>query len=359
MSDTPSPEPTPTPPPPAPAAAPAAKKPNPIVRIGIGCLGVIVLGCIGLGGLFFFQTWQQEQNYNAGHAAYTTGDCATAMEPLTKAANGDPGTRDSDVARSAQADLDECQALTDADTLAQGSPADGALAYSDFVVQYDQSPLKDQALTKGQALLTAGPPEELATPDLCVAMDDLVTQQIITTPDEIVPPLLYACGQAYEQEGALSEAVAAYDRFRQEYPEHSLASDVQNAFVRATIAEAEALGAGGLPPPQSTGEGSGDPSALVTVIIRNDSPERLSMVFSGPETRVEELEPCADCEEFTGDGPDECPGQGPVGEYKLAPGSYQVVVKASSDGAVTPFSGTWELEGGDEYTSCFYLVVSN
>src|SRR5262245_37513070 len=125
MSEAPNPEPTPTPPPPAPAGAPAAKKPNPFVRIGLGCLGVIVLGCIGIGGIAFYQNWQQEQNYNAGHAAYTAGDCATALGPLTSAANGDPGTKDSDVARNAQADLDECQALTDADTLAQGSPADG------------------------------------------------------------------------------------------------------------------------------------------------------------------------------------------------------------------------------------------
>jgi hypothetical protein len=359
MSEIPNPEPTPTPPPLAPAAAPAAKKPNPIVRIGIGCLGVIVLGCIGIGAFAYYGDWQQQQNYNKGHTAYAAGDCATAIDPLTSAASGDPGTAGNDVALMAESELQECQAIIAADTAAQGSPADGALAYSDFVVQYDQSPLKEQALTKGQALLTAGPPEALATPELCVAADDLIAQQIISAPDETMPPLLYACGQAYEDAGSFSEAVVAYDRFRQEYPDHALASDVQNAFVRATIAEAEALGAGGLPPPQSTGEGSGDPSALVTVIIRNDSPERLSMVFSGPETRVEELDPCTECEEFTGDGPEACPNQGPVGEYQLAPGSYQVVVKASSDGAVTPFSGTWELEGGDEYESCFYLVISN
>jgi hypothetical protein len=74
--------------------------------------------------------------------------------------------------------------------------------------------------------------------------------------------------------------------------------------------------------------------------------------------RVEKLEPCADCEEFTGDGPSACPEKGPVGSYVLPPGTYEVVVTAVSTGSVTPFRGTWTLESGQEYASCFYLVTS-
>jgi tetratricopeptide (TPR) repeat protein len=342
--------------PPAPLPA-TPKKRGPWLRIGIGCLSVIVLGCIGIGAFAFYENWQQEQNYQAGHQAYLQADCAGAADPLRKAADGEPGTRNSDVARKAEAELQECEALLAADALAeQNKPADAVLAYSELVTTYASSPLKNAALTKGQNLMTQGESDALATAALCESVDNLAEQQFIAQPDEALPPLLYACGQAYEDDGAFSEAVAAYDRFRRDYPDHELAEDVQQAFVRATIAEAEAVGAGALPAPQVIGSGAG--GGQVMVVIQNDSPESLSMVFSGPEIRVEELEACADCEKFVGDGPSACPEKGPVGRYELPPGTYDVVVKASSGRDVTPFRGSWALEDGQEYSSCFYLVTS-
>ena len=79
------------------------------------------------------------------------------------------------------------------------------------------------------------------------------------------------------------------------------------------------------------------------VRIQNDSPNSMSLVFKGPDVRVERLEPCTDCVEFHGTGPDACPEKGPIGEYVMQPGSYDVVVKAADDAGVTPFRGTWEL----------------
>lgn len=339
---------------PIPAATPP-KKPNPFVRIGLGCLSVIILGCVGISAFALYQNSLQEQNYNAGHAAYTNGDCATAVEPLTKAASGEPGTKDSDVARNAQAELQECEALIAADDLAGSEPGDAVVSYSDFVTKYPASPLASPALTKGQELVTSSAPDALANTTLCSSIDALEEQQFISQPDTTLPPLLHACGQAFEDEGSFSDAVMIYDRFRDDYPDHELAQDVQLGFVRATLAEAEALGAGALPAPQAVGESSGGEGEAI-VIIQNDSPEGLSMVFSGPDVRVEELEPCTDCEEFTGEGPDACPEKGAVGRYVVTPGDYNVVVKATSDSGVTPFSGNWTLEPGQEYYSCFYLV---
>ena len=145
-----------------------------------------------------------------------------------------------------------------------------------------------------------------------------------------------------------------YSRFRQVYGEHELAPQVEEAFVRSTLSEAQDLGAGELPAPQGQGQNTGED---VTVIIQNDSPETLSIVFSGPDIRVEELEPCTECESFSGESPSGCPELGPIGTYKLKPGSYDVVVKASSDTDVTPFRGTWDLSDAQEYSSCFYLVT--
>lgn len=346
----------PSPTPPSPVPPPTPKKPNRIVRLGIGCLGVIVLGCVAIGGLVAFQNWQQDQNYATAHAAYLNADCDSAFVTLRKVADGDPGTKDRDIARKAEAELQECQLMLDTDTLSkQGNAGAAVLGYSQFVTKYDTSPLKASALTKGQQLTSTGEPEALATAELCQSLSDLEGQQFITDPSTTLPPLLNACGQAFEAAGSFSEASDFYERFRDEYPDHPLAQEVQDSYVRATIADAELSGAGALPPPQATGN-AGDSATQVTVIIQNDTPNKLSMVFSGPETRVEELEPCTDCEKFS-EEPTACPEKGPVGRYLVAPGTYKVVVKSSSGGNVTPFSGTWDLSDGGEYSSCFYVVT--
>jgi hypothetical protein len=310
-----------------------------------------------LAGSYFYQGWQQEQNYQAGHAAYLTADCATAIGPLRRAADGEPGSDDSDVALKARAELQECEGLLAADDLVtQGQHGDAVLAYSDIVTKYTRSPLKDAALANGQQAI-ASEPDAVATTGVCDALDTLEAQQFIAVPSDTLPPLLYACGRAYEADNVYDKALAAYSRFRTDFGDHPLAGEVDAAFARATLAETDASDVGALPRPPQTGEGSGD-AGVAKVVIRNDSPDPLSMVFSGPDTRVEELEACATCVRFIGNEPAECPAQGPIGEYVVAPGTYEVVVKSGSGSSVVPFRGTWTLEAGQEYASCFYIVTT-
>jgi hypothetical protein len=317
----------------------------------IGAAAILVIGGFG-----FYQNWQQEQNYQAGHQAYLKADCAAAVGPLRSAASGEPGSKKSDVALKAQAELQECEALLAADSLnSDGKPSEAVLGYSTIVTKYERSPLKEAAVAKGQKLI-AGAPDKVATVAVCDVLETLETQQFIVPLADTLPPLLYACGRAYATAGAFDDALAAYGRFRVEYPDHSLAAEVARAFVEATLAETAASGAGALPAPEAVGK-SGKAGGQATVVIRNDSPEQLSIVFSGPDVRVEEVAACAACVKFTGIGPIACPEKGPVEEYVLAPGSYEVVVKSTSGSDVTPFRGTWTLKKGQEYSSCFYLVV--
>ena len=67
-------------------------------------LGVIAVIAAVLG----YQYWDQQQNYKAGHEAYLAADCAAAIVPLRKAADGS-----GDTATQAEAELQECQALLD------------------------------------------------------------------------------------------------------------------------------------------------------------------------------------------------------------------------------------------------------
>jgi outer membrane protein assembly factor BamD (BamD/ComL family) len=300
---------------------------------------------------------QQDLNYQAGQAAYFKADCAAAAEPLGKAARGEPGRKDSDMARKAQAHLQECQAIAAASNLAaQNKAAEAVLGYSEFIGRYPKSPLQPLALDRGRTIMQAGQPADLATEGVCKGLDRFLDQQLIIAQAETMPPLLYACGQRHEAAKDFGSAIAFYSRFRRDHADHPLAADVQTAFARATIAEAQAEGAGALPPPLPTRGGS--PAAQVAVVVHNESPEHMTIVFQGPDVRVEELAACPDCARFTGTGPQSCPEKGPVGRYILAPGSYDVVVKSSREGsAVRPFRGTWSLEAGHEYSNCFFLVT--
>ena len=309
---------------------------------------------VGLGGVGAYGVWKKEQDYQAGHAAYLAGDCAYAVGLLSNAAEGSSGSSGNDTELKARAELEECEALIDADALAvQGEQGDAVLAYSEIVTKYPRSPLTDPALAAGQELIATAP-DIVATVSLCDALDVLEAQQFVATEPDPLPPLLYACGQAYEDADAPADAVATYARFRADYPDHALAPDVETALARSTLAETDESGAGSLPAP-GAGEGAGT-AGVATIVIQNDSPDPLSMVFSGPDTRVEDLEACADCAKSTS-AIQECrdPSQSPTAEYKVAPGEYEVVVKSGRGSSVIPFRGTWILEDGEVYSSCFYI----
>jgi hypothetical protein len=343
-------------PPVDPSAAP--KKSNMLIKAGVGCLSLLVLACVGFGALVWYQDRQQKQNYAQGHEAYLQADCASAMEPLSKAANGEPGSSTSDVAVLARSELAECDAFHALAANGTDDLSTTLFAYSDFLNLYPASPLLAPALAQAQELVASSDPNDLVSGDLCTSIDSFIDNQIIATPDQTVPELLFACGNGYEAAEMPSEALDMYYRFRTDYPDHALAADVEEAFARASVAEAAAFGAGTLPPPQQMGEGTGEGNAIV--IIQNDSPDQLSLVFSGPEALIEEVEACTDCVEFSESTvPDACPELGPVATFEVPPGDYSVVVKSVSSDGVTPFIGSWSLAPGQEYSSCFYLITSN
>jgi LysM repeat protein len=91
------------------------------------------------------------------------------------------------------------------------------------------------------------------------------------------------------------------------------------------------------------------------LVIANDSPYLLTLEFTGPITQTITVEPCPDCEEYTGFGPIVCRPGRPDTTFKLSPGTYEVTAKVSQ-ADITPFSATWELEADHSYSQCFYAV---
>ena len=208
-------------------------------------------------------------------------------------------------------------------------------------------------LVNGKATVTEGAPERVGSAAVCSELDRLEAQQFVSSAPGILPPLLQACGRAFEENGDLAQALMMLNRFRIEYPDHPLRADVDADFARVTLADAQGSGAGALQNPGNIGP-SGEAGDLASIDIHNGSTEGLTVVLRGPGVRVEELGPCSECPEVI-DEPVGCPDAAPVGRYVLEPGTYDVVVKASSGERVTPYRGTWKFEPGQGYADCFYI----
>jgi hypothetical protein len=193
----------------------------------------------------------------------------------------------------------------------------------------------------------------LANPLACEKNESLKKNDTIANRRDFMSTLYYGCGQTFEDEGDWDNAVTMYEKFLADYPNHALAPDVEEGLARSIVMQAKAAGAGEIPAPQSSGSTD---SGVTEVVIQNDSPDQLRIVFSGPNSRVEELGACSSCINYTGTGPMYCPEEGPVGRYTLEPGQYDVVVESISDSGTTPWAGYWDLIDGDEYYSCFFVV---
>ena len=192
----------------------------------------------------------------------------------------------------------------------------------------------------------------LANSAFCEYVAPLQNESAIATRDDLLPSLLYGCGQSYENNNQYQNAVDMYETFLERYPNHAQASDVNTALARSLVNAARAAGAGEISAPPKSGKTS---RGSTQVVIQNDSPEKLRLVFSGPEALIVELDACSSCTTYM-ITPFSCPELGPIGRYTLQPGNYDVLVESISDSGVTPYTGSWELVSGDEYSSCFFII---
>ncbi|MEW5987249.1 MAG: tetratricopeptide repeat protein [Chloroflexota bacterium] len=226
--------------------------------------------------------------------------------------------------------------------LASGDTLAALDTYKTYLAEYPDDERAREAL---EAFIT--------DPVVCWDPDILAGLELSEEPD-FFPNLYYNCGRQFAEDLLYASAITMYERFLQEYPDHARAEEVQAALAQALIENARQMGAGEIAPPSYSGWAAG---GTTVVVIQNDSPESLRIVFSGPESRIETLEACETCTTYF-IAPMFCPEQGPTGRYTLAPGYYDVLVESISDSGTTPWTGEWELVDGDEYYSCFIIVTS-
>jgi tetratricopeptide (TPR) repeat protein len=332
--------------------APATKKSNrrPLL---IGCglmMACIVVSC----GVLMVMISQANSQFDEAVAALTAGDCVTAV-PIFREVADSPFATEDDIKTPALAHIATCTRFEELVASQNSGDVAGALmGYDDLMKDYNTSPLLPTIENQAKTVFTAAP-AQVASLTTCDRLDSYLKRSWIPDQDTNLPLYYQACGQVYTAAGEYTNAMDVYQRFVTAYPNHPDYAVVEAQMAKAAVAEARAAGAGEIAPPTSSGKGSGSGPAVV--VIQNDSREELSLVFSGPEARFETLEPCAECQDYFGSGPEFCPELGPIGTYEVPPGTYDVVVKSISDGEVIPFTGVWDLTAGEEYYSCFFLIT--
>lgn len=302
------------------------------------------------------QFFRDQSNYNKGHAAYRQVNCSVASAHFERVSNGRRIFDFGEFASRAQQEQAECFAFQSVlEQEKKGNVGQAIVAYNGFMSQHNSgSELVNAARDRVKSLFEKNKPEKIATKEFCNKLTQF-QPDLIPQGDTNLPLLQFACGETYSSLKDYPKATLMYETFVDEYPDHSLLPQVKMAWAKTLVAQARTEGAGNLPAPQRSGN-TGGSSSVVT--IRNDSPEPMRIVFSGPEGRIEELEACSTCQKYVGQGPKACPNQGPVADYTLKPGEYDVVVKSRGDKLVRPFKGTWSMNQGWTYTNCFYIVTN-
>lgn len=314
-----------------------------------GIMGCAVLVCGGLLGFGAYLNYQDEQRFNSGLAAYSAGNCAEALTIFGTLETEEKQTQ----ATSMQQHCQNYQAA--ADQHRNGQYGAALLGYLNTAQM--SAGLDSVISTQVTALFDQAPADQLASVELCDQVENLSTNypSMSAVMEPRTADLHAACGDFYVEQGQYEDAIFVYEKFLDDYPTHEMADTVEDSLAEALVAWAKAAGAGNIPAPEVSGTTGG---ISTVVIIQNDSPESMRIVFTGPETRIEELPACTNCQTYFGTGPEFCPEIGPSGTYELAPGTYEVLVTATSDSGTTPFTGTWSLASGDEYFNCFYIVES-
>ncbi len=194
----------------------------------------------------------------------------------------------------------------------------------------------------------------LANPFTCQESETL-RQSIIADRTDFMPRLYYGCGRKYEENADHANARKMYETFLSIYPNHALAKEVESTLARIIVEQAKASNAGEIPQPESSGSTA---SGSAQIIFQNDSPERIRITFSGTYSQIEELDACSTCTKYgIGQAPMYCPELGPIGQYTLPPGVYDIVVESISNNTITPWAGNWNLIDANEYYRCFLLTT--
>ncbi|MFE2292829.1 hypothetical protein [Streptomyces sp. NPDC059452] len=308
--------------------------------------------------------------YDAVSAPYTEKQHCKAVEPLTYL-RGLPGSVDRELLGELAAWPDEplAESLYGCGVSRLGRTGGGSSEFGELLRTFPESaPARQVAPAIGGRI--DGQVAEVKGGEPCAATEALrdLRTTVTALPAEHVPGLStragkgiqdgeYACGVAQFKEEKFHQARLTLDSFARSYKSDGRAAQARKIATAAEIAGHRPAAGKRLPP-------SGNPGGpRMELVISNDAPNAVEVLYTGPVTGTVTLKPCGDCKRYSASaGPRlACKASGrnyPKARLQLPAGDYHFLYKhgTGASSRVDSYAAGSKVQPGYTYTSCTYVV---
>ncbi|MFI0114181.1 hypothetical protein [Streptomyces globisporus] len=175
--------------------------------------------------------------------------------------------------------------------------------------------------------------------------------------DEGVVDGVYACGVDQFEDGKFGAARTTLTDFARTYKSDGRVRQARNIATAAEIADDRPAAGKRLPPSKRPG------GARMELVISNDAPNTVEVLYTGPVTGTVTLRACAGCERYSAsEGPRRaCKAGGrnyPKARLQLPAGEYHFLYKhgTGATARVDSYSSGTRVQPGYTYTSCTYVI---
>jgi len=166
----------------------------------------------------------------------------------------------------------------------------------------------------------------------------------------------YACGVDQYREKSFTEAVTTMNDFVKNNENHRNRARAKKIAIAAEVAQTVPAAGRRLP---TTASGGG-----ISVTVKNDSPDDITVLYTGPVTGSFTLKACGSCTSYSlagtvGLGFEPCSDSGknyPQRTIRLPSGTTYFVHKSKNGLGKSPASDTAKLSSGYVYTECAYTT---
>lgn len=171
---------------------------------------------------------------------------------------------------------------------------------------------------------------------------------------------VYACGVDQFEDKKFDDARTTLSDFARTYRSDGRVRQARNIAIAAEIADDRPSAGKRLPPSKRPG------GARMELVISNDAPNAVEVLYTGPVTGTVKLKTCAGCERYSASAGarQACKAGGrnyPKARLRLPAGEYHFLYKhgTGATARVNSYSSGTKVQPGYTYTSCTYVIERN
>lgn len=171
---------------------------------------------------------------------------------------------------------------------------------------------------------------------------------------------VYACGVDQFEDKKFDDARTTLSDFARTYRSDGRVRQARNIAIAAEIADDRPSAGKRLPPSKRPG------GARMELVISNDAPNAVEVLYTGPVTGTVKLKTCAGCERYSASAGarQACKASGrnyPKARLRLPAGEYHFLYKhgTGATARVDSYSSGTKVQPGYTYTSCTYVIERN